>query len=234
MTGVDSETEEQIRNQKTDSDDQTVHGAPSGKGADGRTIGISLKALSSSWGIYQHPDAPREEGLEGIRFHGKGTWRWSRFRRQLDFALNGVQGTTSPLRLLAYSLFLPRAIVGELRDLVTQHILTKDTNGKQCLKQKADLFAWKQIVEPPADLEDPSKFLGEVKDAYAKWTSKCTEFCTKVEKMMDELEGSGEASHPVVILRRWASMYRKAGRLEFSRIVEEDSTYHRTICCRWW
>ncbi|KAF4666525.1 hypothetical protein FOL46_003047 [Perkinsus olseni] len=191
-------------------------------GADGRSIGISLKALATSWGIYQHPDAPREEGLEGIRFHGKGAWRWSRFRRQLDFALNGVQGTTSPLRLLSYSLFLPRTVVGELRDLCTQHILTTGPNGEQTLNQAAELFAWKEIAEPSSDVVDTTEFLAKVKEAYSRWTTKCAELCVKAEAMMDKLECSEEASHPIVLLRRWTSLYRKAGRLDFSRIVEEE------------
>ncbi|KAF4741760.1 hypothetical protein FOZ62_028762, partial [Perkinsus olseni] len=189
-------------------------------GADGRSIGISLKALATSWGIYQHPDAPREEGLEGIRFHGKGAWRWSRFRRQLDFALN--EGTTSPLRLLSYSLFLPRTVVGELRDLCTQHILTTGPNGEQTLNQAAELFAWKEIVEPSSDVVDTTEFLAKVKEAYSRWTTKCAELCAKAEAMMDKLECSEEASHPIVLLRRWTSLYRKAGRLDFSRIVEEE------------
>ncbi|KAF4685216.1 hypothetical protein FOZ60_006763 [Perkinsus olseni] len=193
-------------------------------GANGQPIGTSLKALSSQWKILQHPDAPHEEGLEGLRMQ-KG-WRWSRFRRQLEFALSGVQGDSSPLRLLAYSFFLPRSVVAELRDLITQHIIEKGPDGKVALIQSASIFAWKSIREPVVDDKDSAEvsiFLTEIRSAYESWTKQCSTLCQKVEKSMEKLESSFDSSNPIILLSRWSNLYRKAGHLEFSRIVEEES-----------
>ncbi|KAF4648475.1 hypothetical protein FOL47_003178, partial [Perkinsus chesapeaki] len=191
-------------------------------GSEGKPIGISLKALSKSWDIQQHWDGPREEGLDGIRAK-KGNWRWSKFCRLLDFALSGVQGSAAPLRLLAYSFFLPRSVVAELRQMVVDHIVAIGSDGKSELNKEADIFSWRLIREPDTDASQSSVYMTTIKGAYEKWVNKCADLCKTVEDKMVELESCEDYSNPVLMLRRWSSLYKKAGHVDFSRIVEEEA-----------
>ncbi|KAF4698376.1 hypothetical protein FOZ62_019317, partial [Perkinsus olseni] len=119
----------------------------------------------------------------------------------------GVQGDSSSLRLLAYSLSLPRSVV-------------KGPDGKVALIQSASIFAWKSISEPAVDGKDSaevSTFLTEIWFAYESWTKQFSTLCQNLEKSIEKLESSFDSSNPIILLSRWSNLYRKAGHLEFSK-----------------
>ncbi|KAF4725961.1 hypothetical protein FOZ63_020815, partial [Perkinsus olseni] len=107
--------------------------------------------------------------------------------------------------------------------IVVDHIVTADAEGKPTLNREADIFSWKDIREPDDVSSSSTEYILSVKKAYEKWVKQCSEFCKIAEDKMTQLESCEDYSNPVLLLRRWSSLYKKAGHVEFSRVVEEEA-----------
>ncbi|KAF4756891.1 hypothetical protein FOZ63_020174 [Perkinsus olseni] len=164
--------------------------------SDKKQIGSSLTGFSKSWSLPVHKESYYDPTLTNVLKDNNASklyFSYDKFERTLSLALSDCIGDPAPLRLYAYSAFLPRPIADVIKTGILSAVLTLGE-----LNDNADLLAWRKIQQSEMDsvqvLKSDEK-AEEIKDVGKKCIDACREILKKADESLRAC--SGESDEPV-------------------------------------